>query len=355
MDSWHNPQIVTVAVLNMVWTCLCLAQSPGWALASQQAVASSQEASGDQSTGKISGTVIDPSGAVVPKATVRLTQDQTISQQALTDNNGQFSFAGILPGSYQLTITSAGFASQMLSGILPPGEIQQLPAIMLNIAAARTTVEVGLPQTEVAEQQIKAEEKQRVLGIVPDFYVSFIPNPAPLNFRQKSELAWKSASDPFTFTLAGGIAGIQQAQKYFGGYGQEIGGYGKRYGASYADLVSSTFIGDAILASVLKQDPRYFYKGIGSRESRAFYAIANAVICKGDNGHWQPNYSRVLGHLAAGGISNLYYPANDRHGATLTFENAAIGIGGSAVANLFQEFVVRKFIPKAHAEESLEP
>ena len=61
----------------------------------------------------------------------------------------------------------------------------------------------------------------------------------------------------------------------------------------YADLVSGTFIGGAILPSLFKQDPRYFYKGTGSRKSRFFYAIANSVICKGDNGRWQPNYSNI--------------------------------------------------------------
>jgi hypothetical protein len=328
---------------------------PGLGLGSQQAVAASQQVSDDNSAGKIGGTVMDPTGAVVPGATVRLTEDQTITREASSDNDGRFTFADVTPGSYQLTITSAGFAAETFSGVMRPGEVQEVPPIVLRVAAAYTTVQVGIPQTDVAEQQIKAEEKQRVLKMIPDFYVSFVPNAAPLNFKQKFELAWKTAADPFTFILAGGIAGLQQAQNYFGGYGQEIGGYGKRYGANYANLVTSTFIGDELLASVFKQDPRYFYKGTGSRESRAFYAIANAVICKGDNGQWQPNYSRVLGHLAAGGISNLYYPVNNRHGATLTFENAAVGIGGSAVANVFQEFVVRKFILKAHKEDSIGP
>ena len=111
-------------------------------------------------------------------------------------------------------------------------------------------------------------------------------------------------------------------------------------------LVTGTFIGGAILPSLLKQDPSYFYKGTGSK-NRGLYAIANAVICKGDNGRWQPNYSSIIGSLAAGGISNLYYPAQDRNGAWLTFETALIGTGESAAANLFQEFIVRKLTPKA--------
>jgi hypothetical protein len=70
------------------------------------------------------------------------------------------------------------------------------------------------------------------------------------------------------------------------------------------------------------------------------YALGNAVVCKGDNGRWQPNYSAVLGSLAAGGLSNLYYPKEDRNGAWLTFQNALIGVGASAAANLIEEFVI---------------
>jgi hypothetical protein len=152
-----------------------------------------------------------------------------------------------------------------------------------------------------------------------------------------------------------GAAGVEQAQNHFEGYGQGAEGYAKRFGAGYADTITGTFIGGAILPSLLKQDPRYFYKGQGSIESRALYAIANSVICKGDNRRWQVNYSNILGSLAAGGLSNLYYPSDDRNGAGLTFENAAIGIGSTAVANLFQEFLIRKLTPKLPKHEPNKP
>jgi hypothetical protein len=139
---------------------------------------------------------------------------------------------------------------------------------------------------------------------------------------------------------------VQQATDEFSGYGQGAQGYAKRFGASYADTVSSTFIGGAILPSLLKQDPRYFYKGTGSTRSRLLYAIATSVICKGDNRRWQVNYSGILGALASGGLSNLYYPSTDRDGIGLTFENALIGIGQGAAANILQEFVIKKLTPK---------
>jgi len=144
----------------------------------------------------------------------------------------------------------------------------------------------------------------------------------------------------------GVFAGVEQATNSFSGYGQGAQGYAKRYGAGFADSFIGTMIGGAILPAWWKQDPRYFYKATGTTRSRALYAIANAVICKGDNGHWQANYSAIIGGLAAGGISNLYYPASSRDGVQLTFENALIGTGESAVQNLFQEFVVRKLTPK---------
>ncbi|HTA23002.1 MAG TPA: carboxypeptidase-like regulatory domain-containing protein [Terriglobales bacterium] len=300
----------------------------------------------EQSPGTVIGTVVDQSGAVMVGAHVRLnSQASSPSQEVLTGSDGQFSFANVAPGPFQLTITSPRFTTHTSSGTLHSGETYLVPQIALAVAAD-IEVQVGVSPAEVAEEQIKVEEKQRVLGVIPNFYVSYVPNAAPLNAKQKFKLAWKSTIDPVTILIVGGAAGVEQAQNHFRGYGQGAEGYGKRFGAGYADTVTSTFIGGAILPSLLKQDPRYFYKGTGTTRSRTLYAIANSVICKGDNRRWQPNYSNILGNLAAGGISNLYYPAEDRNGAGLTFENAAIGIGATAIANLFQEFVVRKFTPK---------
>ena len=296
--------------------------------------------------------MVDQSGALVAGARITLTRPGEVrlpSPEVLSGDDGRFSFANVVPGPFQLAISAAGFAPQASSGILHPGEIYYVPQIALAVAANITDVQVALSRIEVAEAQVKDEEKQRVLGVIPNFYVTYDPHPLPLTAKQKFELAWKTSVDPVTFAIVGGIAGVQQAQNTFSGYGQGAQGYGKRYGASYADLFSGTFIGSAILPSLLKQDPRYFYKGTGSNRSRIQYAIANSVICKGDNGHWQANYSNILGNLAAGGISNIYYPAQNR-GAGLTFQNAAIGIGATAVANLVEEFLMRKLTPNLKHE-----
>ena len=298
--------------------------------------------------GTINGTIVDSTQAVIAGASIKLTRDQnTTAQETTSGGDGKFSFTDVPSGPFQLTITATGFAPQTSSGILQAGETHNLLSITLAVAKADTEVSVT-PATnvEVAEEQIKVEEQQRVLKVIPNFYVSYVPNAVPLIARQKFQLAWKTVIDPISFLVIGGVAGVEQSQNTFPGYGQGAQGYGKRYAASYGDLLSGTLIGSAILPSVLKQDPRYFYKGTGSKRSRFLYALANAVICKGDNGHWQTNYSSILGSLAAGGLSNLYYPAEDRNGARLTFENAAIGIGTTGAIAVMEEFFVKKFTPK---------
>jgi len=308
-----------------------------------------------RSSGDVTGTVVDQTGAVVAGARVTLTNgDQPPTHDMLSGEDGQFSFANIASGAFKVTVTKVGFATQTYSAILRPGEFYIVPQIALAVATEVTEVRVGLPPVELAEQQIKEQEKQRVLGVFPNFYVSYVPDAVPLTPKQKYELAWKTTVDPVTFAVTGAIAGLEQAQNQFSGYGQGAQGYGKRYGAAYADTVTGTFLGGAVLPALLKQDPRYFYKGTGSTRSRILYAIANSVICKGDNGHWQLNYSGILGGLASGGISNLYYPAQDR-GAGLVFENEGIGIGATAASNLIQEFIIPKLTPNLPNHQTAKP
>ena len=296
--------------------------------------------------GSIKGKIIDQTGNLVSGAEVTLTRaDQSPGDQVQTGDDGQFSFFNVSPGDFTITVTADGFASQSVSATLHSGEVVAVPQITLSVATEKTEVRVSVSPVEIAEIQIKEQEKQRVFGIIPNFYVTYEPNPAPLNTRQKMRLAWRSNLDPLTFAGVGFVTGIEQAENAFSGYGQGAAGYGKRFGASYADVAISTFLGSAVLPAVFRQDPRYFYQGTGSTRSRLWHAVKSSFMCRGDNGHWGPNYSNVGGALATGAISNLYYPSSDRNGVALTFETAFIRIGESAGANIFQEFVIRKLTP----------
>lgn len=300
-------------------------------------------------TASISGFVADTDGASIAGAKVILTVDTQPPQgassprTATTPSDGSFTFSDVPAGHFQLSVSAPDFAPQQVAGELRPGETRQLPTIALA-AATSASIQVTASQTDIAEAQVQEEEKQRVLGVFPNFYVSYTPDPVPLDPKQKFELAARTLIDPVNFVLNGVVAGIQQADNTYN-WGQGAQAYGKRYAAAYGTFLNGTVIGSAILPILLKQDPRYFYKGTGSAASRLGYAVATSVICKGDNHHWQVNYSAILGGLAAGGISNFYYPAPNRAGIGLTFEGAAIGTGMAAVTNVLQEFVVHKLTP----------
>ncbi len=264
----------------------------------------------------------------------------------MSDDQGQFSFPGLAPGKFKFTVAATGFDAYASSEILlHPGEKLILPEIRLSPAATTTNIQVSVSQVEIATEQVKVQEQQRVLGVFPNFYSSYIWDAAPHDCGQKYQLAMHSLVDPFSFVGTGIFAAAEQWQNTFPGYGQGAKGYAKRYGAAYADEALSRMIGSAILPSLLHQDPRYFYRGAGSKRSRALYAISQAVICRGDNGKMQPNYSYVLGSFAAGGISNLYHPAGDR-GVGLTIGNGFLNVGAHAIDNLAREFLFRKLTPK---------
>jgi hypothetical protein len=146
--------------------------------------------------------------------------------------------------------------------------------------------------------------------------------------------------DPVTFASVGAIAGLEQYKNVFPDYGGGIEGYAKRYGAAYANDFSARMLSSAVFASLFRQDPRYFYKGIGSGRSRTMYAISAVLVTRDDKGHSRPNYSRLLGVFAAAALSNLYYPSSDR-GLSLTLENSGAEIGGIAGTNLVREFVLK--------------
>lgn len=207
----------------------------------------------------------------------------------------------------------------------------------------------GKGPQDKATQQIKEQEKQRVLGILPSFNVSYRSDAVSLTAKQKISLAFRSATDPVSIATAFVAAGYHEAMDDDPGFGWGIEGYGKRTGAAYLDAFDGTMIGNGFLPALFHQDPRYFRRGHGSTGYRLLYAVAATVICKHDNtGKWEPNYSNVLGNIAAGGISNLYYPSGST-GVSQTFTNGFTVTAEGGLSTIFQEFwpdVSRKFFHK---------
>lgn len=209
-------------------------------------------------------------------------------------------------------------------------------------SAAATTPQTPEEVRLKAEEQLKAQEKQRVMGVMATFNTTRDKDALPLSAGQKFRLFSKSATDPWAFSLATVVSGIGQARGDYPEWGQGAQGYGKKFGAAYTDYFIGNFFGNAVLPSLLHEDPRYFQKGTGTVASRIGWAAASTIWCKRDNGGWGPNWSNVVGNLIGSAIARAYYPASERDVKdTLSdgFTVSAEGIVGSEVIEFWPDMV----------------
>lgn len=316
-----------------------------------QIPSSSGNDSHQSGAGIISGTVLDANRDVLQGAWVTIAGPLGSHTRSVeSGNDGQFALTGLPPDVYTLTVTAPGmntFTSAQIS--LHAGETFIVPPITLSVFGGSTHVTVtGESKEKLSEQQVQIAVQQRIGRVIPNFYSAYDWNAPPMMAKQKFQLSFRSIIDPVSFLAVAGIAGAEQYKNVYPDYGGGIEGYGKRYGAALANHVSGTLLGRAVYPSIFHQDPRYFYKGKGSAGSRTLYAISTAVIAKGDDGRWEPNYSLVLGAFSAAAISNLYYPPSDR-GGSLVLVNGLAGIGADAATNLIREFLLKRItthVPK---------
>jgi len=330
--------------MNITHVCLLIFLA-GASLLVVPASAQSTETANTR-TGSVLGTVVDTSDDPVPDATVVLQRPTGERLTVVTRDDGSFAFHNVTAGiAYQVTVTAEGFAEWTSSIAVEPGQEKTLADVKLRILAVQRAVTVSYSEKEVAAQQFKAEEQQRVLRFIPNLYVTYEPHPEPLTPRMKFHLAYKSLTSPVFFGRVIGWAGVEQAADTPSQWRQGAQGYGKRAGAGFADATTGGLIGNAILPSLLHQDPRYFYQGNGAKKSRALHAVLAPFICKGDNGATQPNYSALGGSLISYSISTAYYPSSDRN-AEHVFRGFGIDIGLHVAGSLAQEFILDKFTSK---------
>lgn len=312
------------------------------------ALAVSQPLAGQLQMGSIIGTVTDLNGDTVAFAKVVLTGPTPNDRHTvITNDNGFFAFRDVRPMvSYRVVVSEGGFAEWRSPLVaIAPNQSRILTGIRLRVATARTTINVTPPsKVQIAAEQVKQAEKQRIFGIIPNFYVAYGPTFVPLTSRLKFRLALKTSIDPGTFLGVAVVAGAQQAGDY-PAYGQGAQGFAKRYAADITSGFTDIMIGGAILPSVLHQDPRYFFQGTGTIKSRIGHAFSSPFVSKGDNGKRQPNYSSIGGDLASSAISNAYYPEQDR-GVGRTFTGFAVNTGARVFAAVAQEFILHKVTRK---------
>lgn len=337
------------AVLAGVSLLLCIL--PTGALAQQQPAAreistrSLADAplpnSGLEGSASVLGTVFDISGASVSGAEVSLMhEDGTELHTIVSGANGEFNFTQIPAGSYLVIVNAKDFATfTSAEFVVARQQIYEVPDVSLTVATANLVVTVH-PTEFIAAEQIRAAEKQRLLGVIPNFYTSYTFDAAPLTAKQKFLFAVRGTFDPVSMVGVAFGAGIEQATNAYAGYGQGAAGYGKRFAAKFADGRSSDFLTHAVFPSLLHQDPRYYYLGSGSVKSRLVHAVGSAFFTRTDNGLTAPNYSYLLGDFGSAALSNLYYPKANR-GVNLVFTNAAVGLAGRIGGNILREFSKR--------------
>jgi len=217
-------------------------------------------------------------------------------------------------------------------------------------AAPQTDAEKS--QKETAEEQLKAQEHQRVMGVMATFNTTTNRNALPLSSRQKFQLFFKGETDPWPFGLALVVGAIGQADDSYPEWGYGAQGYAKRFGAAYTDAFIGNFFGNAVLTSMLHEDPRYFQKGTGSFTRRFLWAASSTVWCRRDKGTWGPNYANVGGNLIGAAIARTYYPASERtvgdtiqDGITVSVE----GIVGSEVIEFWPD--IARHYKRKHDEK----
>lgn len=294
----------------------------------------------------VTGTVLDINGGLVPDATVELNGAAAEDHfTVFSGENGSFRFTDVKPSKeYKVTVSARGFAPWTSESFaLKPGQYFILTGIELRVATVHVSVVAVTPE-QAAIEQVRIQETQRILGIIPNFYVNFNSNPQPMTAKLKFQLARKALTDPVSlagFAVNAGIYQMAGWPAYRGG----MAGYGQRLAATFAGGYGHVLVGAALLPSLLHQDPRYFYQGKGTKLSRFLHAISSSILTMGDNGHRQFNYSGLGGDLASGALANAYYPQRDR-GVGLLLRGALIGTGGRMAFALGEEFVLNRHPPK---------
>jgi hypothetical protein len=288
-------------------------------------------------------------GILFPCIAVLALPFQLFSQQAVPAI--EMTASAALPEAPQPQLApEAEVAQDQQTPTSPQSAPAQTPAAQGSSSSQADAQQTGAEtQKQKAEEQIKEQEKQRTLGVVPAFNISYRADAVSLTAGQKMKLSFRSATDPVAFGIAVLVAGYHEALDDDTGFGWGIEGFGKRSGAAFLDAFDGAIIGNGILPAILHQDPRYFRLGHGTVKHRLLYALATNVICKHDNTHkWEPNYSNVGGNIISGAISNLYYPASNS-GIGQTFTNGLTVTAEGGLGSVFQEFwpdVSRKFLHK---------
>lgn len=163
-------------------------------------------------------------------------------------------------------------------------------------------------------------EDKRVFGVLPNYRTAESAVPfQPISTKQKFTIATKDSFDYPVLLTTAFFAGLSQLQGNENQvYGQGAKGFAHRYGISYIDQVVGNYFPEAIVPSLFHEDPRYFRKGEGSINGRAFYALSRIFVCKTDAGNTAFNANEFVGNGLASLTVLAYHPQERTAGDALS-------------------------------------
>ncbi len=224
----------------------------------------------------------------------------------------------------------------------------RLIALLVGVAASAAAQQEpkpqDLPNAPVAKQESGPQKHQNhlnttieVLGRRSIFFPNIATSRGALSTKQKFELFADESVSPSRFLSSAAGAGIGQARNSLPGYGQGMGGYGKRFGSSMATGAANNFFGTFLVSSLLHRDPRYFVTLHGGAGHRIGYALSRIVVARTDDGKDAANWAGILGPLLAESLANSYLPAKEQT-AGGTFQRFGWRIGLNAASNSLREY-----------------
>jgi hypothetical protein len=197
-----------------------------------------------------------------------------------------------------------------------------------------------------AAQAADADTRPAVARQKSIFFPDLATDRAPLRVSLKFGLFANNSISPAAIIGSAFGAGINQATNTPSGYGQGAEGYGKRFGSSMATRASTQFFGTFVIASVARQDPRYFGRGAGTVAQRLGHAVSRVVVAPNDGGGSGFNWGGVFGPLAGETMANTYLPVREQTGAR-TASRYALQLAVRAGTNVLREFWPDMFKGKA--------
>jgi len=222
-----------------------------------------------------------------------------------------------------------------------PSLFAQAHPVFIDSPTASEAGVDGSDAPEIAPLEGTAPEpvgaSTRLFGVIPNYRASEnLETYKPLTTAEKYHIAFKNSFDWPNFFLLAGYA--VESQVVSGGFSHNGGmpGFARFYARGFSDQIIGSYVTEAILPSLLHEDPRYFRLGSGSLWRRTYYATSRIFVTRMDNGKSRFNVAEVVGNIGVDAITSWYYPESQspREG----MERYGMQLGNDAISNLLTEF-----------------